>query len=83
MAQVVRDRLNYRRQMRSVTAAGRFSAMIIAMTGPFLFLFMFTFQREYAGKLLTLPLGNLLLGLAVVLEIIGLVWITRLLRPEY
>jgi len=83
MARVVRDRLNYRRQIRSVTAAGRFSAMMIAMAGPLLFLFMFTFQREYAGKLLTLPLGNLLLGLAVLLELIGILWVSHLVRSEY
>jgi tight adherence protein B len=83
MARVVRDRLSYRRQIRSVTAAGRFSATMIAMAGPLLFLFMFTFQREYAGKLLTLPLGNLLLGLAVILELIGIVWMMRLMRTEY
>jgi tight adherence protein B len=83
MARVIRDRLAYRRQLRTVTAAGRFSATLIAMAGPLLFLFMFAFQREYASKLLTLPLGNMLLGGAVVLEIIGVFWLSRLLRREY
>jgi Flp pilus assembly protein TadB len=53
------------------------------MAGPLLFLFMFAFQREYASKLLTLPLGNLLLGAAVILEIVGIFWLSRLLRREY
>ncbi len=83
MARVVRDRMNYRQQLRSVTAAGRFSAMLIAMAGPLLFVFMFVFQREYASKLLSLPLGNVLLIAAVVLELIGLMWISRLIRTEY
>jgi tight adherence protein B len=83
MARVVRDRMNYRQQLKSVTAAGRFSAMLIAMAGPLLFAFMFVFQREYASKLLSLPLGNVLLIVAVVLELIGLVWISRLIRAEY
>jgi tight adherence protein B len=83
MARVVRDRMNYRQQLKSVTAAGRFSAMLIAMAGPLLFAFMFVFQREYASKLLSLPLGNVLLIIAVVLELVGLVWISRLIRAEY
>lgn len=83
MARVVRDRMVYRQQMRSVTAAGRFSAMLIATVGPLLFLYMFTFQRDYASKLLELPLGNILLVIAVVLEVMGLVWISRLIRTEY
>jgi tight adherence protein B len=83
MARVVRDRLNHRRQIRSVTAAGRFSATLIAAMGPLVFLFLFTFQREYMDKLLTLPLGNILLLVAVGLEIVGVVWVIRLLRTEY
>lgn len=83
MSRVVRDRLVYRQQMRSVTAAGRFSAMMIATIGPLLFLYMFTFQRDYAGKLLDLPLGNVMLAIAVVLEIVGLMWVSRLIRTEY
>lgn len=83
MARVVRDRMIYRQQIRSVTAAGRFSAMLIATVGPLLFLYLFTFERDYVGKLLDLPLGNLMLVFAVVLEIVGLVWISRLIRAEY
>lgn len=83
MSKVVRDRMVYRQQMRSVTAAGRFSAMMIATVGPLLFLYMFTFQRDYAGKMLDLPLGNMMLVIAVVLEVIGLIWISRLIRTEY
>lgn len=83
MSRVVRDRMVYRQQMRSVTAAGRFSAMMIATVGPLLFLYMFTFQRDYAGKLLDLPLGNMMLVIAVILEVVGLLWISRLIRTEY
>jgi Flp pilus assembly protein TadB len=57
--------------------------MLIAMAGPLLFVFMFVFQREYASKLLSLPLGNALLTAAVVLELVGLIWISRLIRTEY
>lgn len=83
MAAVVRDRLNYRRQLRSTTAAGRFSAMMIGAAGPLLFAYMFIFQNEYASKLLALPLGQLLLTVAVVLEIIGLLWIVRMMKTDY
>ena len=47
MARVVRDRLNYRRQLRATTAAGRFSAMLVASAGPLLFAYMFLIQPEY------------------------------------
>ena len=83
LAFVLRDRMTYRRQLRATTAAGRFSALMVAAIGPLLFGYMFLFQPEYASKLMELPLGQALLGIAVVLEIVGLAWIMRLLKPEY
>jgi tight adherence protein B len=82
MAAVIRQRINYHRQVRAATAAGRFSATLIATAGPLLFGYMFFFQYEYAGKLLTLPLGQSLLVIAVSLEIIGLLWISRMLKTD-
>ena len=34
LARVVRDRLNYQRQFRAATAAGRLSTILIALVGP-------------------------------------------------
>jgi tight adherence protein B len=82
LAVVLRDRLAYRRQLRATTAAGRFSALLVASIGPLLFGYMFLFQPQYASKLVSLPIGQVLLGIAVALEIIGLAWISRLLKPE-
>jgi tight adherence protein B len=82
LAVVLRDRLAYRRQLRATTAAGRFSALLVASIGPLLFGYLFLFQPQYASKLISLPIGQMLLGIAVGLEIIGLAWISRLLKPE-
>lgn len=82
MSAVLRERIVYRRQIRSATAAGRFSATLIAATGPLLFIYMFVFQYEYASRLVTIPLGQSLLALAVTLETIGLLWIYRMLKSE-
>ena len=82
MAAVLRERITYRRQVRAATAAGRFSATLVASAGPLLFAYMFIFQYEYASALVTLPLGQSLLAVAVALEVIGLVWIVRLLKAD-
>jgi len=82
MAAVIRERITYQRQVRAATAAGRFSAAMIATAGPLLFGYMFFFQYEYAGRLITLPLGQSLLVIAVVLEITGLLWIARMLKTD-
>jgi tight adherence protein B len=82
LASVIRERLTYRRQMRAATGAGRVSASFIAAVGPVLFLVMFTFFPDYVHGLLVHPIGRSLLILAVFLEVIGLFWITRLLKVE-
>jgi len=83
MASVIRDRMIYRRQLRATTAAGRFSAMLVASAGPLLFAYMFVFNPEYARRLVEQPLGQLLLAIAVVLELIGLAWVLSMLRTDY
>lgn len=83
LAEVIRDRMSYHRQLRSVTAAGRFSALLIAVVGPLLFAYFFLVQPEYGGRLLHDPLGRWLLVYAVGAELIGLTWIFRMIRSEY
>ncbi len=82
MSGVIRDRLNAKRQMRASTGAGRTSTLIVAVISPMAYLFMFVFQREYLNTLFNDPLGRLLLGTAIALEIIGLIWVMLLLRSE-
>lgn len=82
MSAVVRDRINYRRQVKSVTAAGRFAATLIASAGPLLFLFLFVFQRAYVAKMVSSPIGQGLLLIAATLEFMGLVWLWRLLKHD-
>jgi len=79
---VVRDRLNYRRQLRAVTAAGRMSATLVAAAGPMLFFYLMVFEPEYFGRLTATSLGQMLLATAVVLETVGLIWIWRMLSQS-
>ena len=83
LAAVVRDRLDYRRQLRSTTSAGRFSTLLIAAIGPLLFVYMFFFQPDYVKAMLESPVGQSMLVAAFVLESIGLIWTARLLKPMY
>ena len=83
LASVVRDRLSYRRQLRATTGAGRLSAILIAMIGPLLFVYLFCFQPHYLQAMLDASLGRTLLLVAVLLELTGLVWTARLLKPTY
>lgn len=83
LASMIRDRSSYHRQLRAVTSAGRFSALLVGAIGPILFLYLFTFQTHYIRVMLESPLGQVLLLTAAVLEVIGLAWTARLMRPVY
>ncbi len=82
MSSVVRDRIAAQRQVQASTAAGRMSTIIIASIAPLAALFLMTFQREHVDLLFDDALGRMLLMLGLVLEMIGLVWVFLMLRPE-
>jgi tight adherence protein B len=83
LAAVIRDRISYRRQLRAVTGAGRMSAVLIAAIGPCIFVYMFLFQSQYFRAMVDSPLGQSLLMTAVLLEVVGVIWTARLLKPMY
>jgi tight adherence protein B len=82
MSSVVRDRLNYQRQMKASTGAGRMSAWLIATAAPAMFLFLFFLQYEHLRIMFASPLGQSMLVIAGVLELVGLAWVWGLVREE-
>ncbi len=80
MSTVVRDRLFARKRMKAATSAGRTSALLIAAICPIAYMVMFIVQPEHMNVLLTDSLGQTLLMLAAVLEIVGMAWVAGLLK---
>ena len=83
LAEVIRDRQSYHRQLKTATSAGRLSTMLITAAGPILFVYMFVFQPDYGLKLVNDPMGQWLLMIAVITQAIGIVWVLRLLKADY
>ncbi|PQO42149.1 hypothetical protein C5Y93_27775 [Blastopirellula marina] len=83
LSRVIRDRMSYQRQLRSVTGAGRISATIIAGLGPLLFLYLFFIQPEYSQTLWNNPTGRIILIGAAASQVVGLLIVARMLRSRY
>ncbi|MFO1040397.1 MAG: type II secretion system F family protein [Planctomycetaceae bacterium] len=83
LAEVVRDRQSYHRQLRSVTGAGRLSSMLITALGPILFIYLFVFQNEYGRRLVEDPMGKWMLLIAVICQLTGIIWVLRLLKSDF
>jgi tight adherence protein B len=80
---VIRDRLSYKRQFKAATGSGRISTMLIGIAGPLIALYLLVFQRDYFNKFFDSFPGQLMLLTAVLLQIIGFIWIYRLLKSDY
>ena len=83
LALSIRERMSYRRQLRATTSAGRMSAFFVASLGPIIFVYMYFFHTDYIHTMLESPVGQTFLLGAAVLEVIGLVWTARLMKPMY
>jgi tight adherence protein B len=82
MAEMAQDRLDFQRTMRAKTGAGRSSTILIATISPLVYLAVFIWQPNHVKTLYTDPVGQMLLALAIVLEIVGVLWVMALLRQE-
>lgn len=83
LAAVIRERMNYRRQMKSITGAGRISAMVISCMAPIIFLYLFFFQPQYGRGLWDDPLGKVMVVVAFVSQLVGVLWVKYILKSEY
>jgi tight adherence protein B len=78
----MRDRARLRRHVRSLSAEGRISAWVLIGLPIGLALFMFLYRRDYMVPLVTDPVGITLLIGGGMLFVIGIVWLTRVVKVD-
>lgn len=89
LATSIRDRNQYRGYFRSVTALARASAIFLALAAPAAVILYMIFQPDMWNKFLSYrhgpggpPYGMWMLIGAIVLEVLGLLWMALLLRRQ-
>lgn len=80
--ETMRERGRLRRHVRSLSAEGRLSAWVLIFVPLALGLFMFIYRRSYLMPLFTDPRGIMLATGGGVLFVIGIFWMTRVIRVE-
>lgn len=65
-----------------MTAQQRFSAMIVLLLPPGMFAIIYVMNPDYILTLVREPIGYLLLGAALLLQIIGVFIISRIVNIE-
>lgn len=81
LAQLVRSRVELENEVRTMTAQGRLSAVVIALLVP-VSLGLLSLFPGYTDVLFNTTIGNLVLVVAGILELLGAVLIARLVRIE-
>ena len=80
LADVIRDRFRIEREIKTLTAQNRMSALVVCSLPPFLTVFMFVTQPTMMNEMLQDPAGRMMLIGALIFEILGILTFRRLLR---
>lgn len=82
ISSVIRSRFRLQRKVRTLSAEGRLSAWILAMTPFVLFVVISVTTPTYLPVLLEDPIGQKLIAFGFVMGVIGIFWIRRVIRID-
>lgn len=80
MATLIRERLKLFGQIRSLSAEGRLSGLILFFLPIFMALLIAMVNPNYIGKLTEDPMGITLLGIACVQMLLGALWMRKIVN---
>jgi tight adherence protein B len=82
IAYVIRQRFTIKRQIRVYTAQGRFSGVVLSLLPIAVGSALFFINREYVVTLFVDPIARYFLVFAVVLQVLGYLWIRKIVDIE-
>ena len=83
LAEIIRERFKFQRDLRTATAHGRLSGMVLAGAPVLAGVGMYMLNPEYTALLWTEELGRWMLGGAVLMQITGFFVIQRIVDIEF
>jgi tight adherence protein B len=82
LAAAIRERAELYREVRSLTAEGRFSAVVLGILPFVMALILFVMNPSYITLLVTSPFGLIMLVTGIMLLLIGMFWLQRAVRVD-
>jgi tight adherence protein B len=82
LSYVIRQRFTIQRQLNVYTAQGRLSGLILSLLPVGVGFVMFLLNPEYVLELFRNPFGRFMVGGAVVFQMIGYLWIRKIVNIE-
>lgn len=78
--ETIRSRIDIRREVRTLSAEGRLSALVLVLLPVSIFFFLVLTQKEYVAIYWTSPLGVLVLIFVGILMSIGWIWMKKVVE---
>jgi tight adherence protein B len=82
VSDTLRERAMMRRQIKVLTAEGRLSAWVLTLLPVGIALYMFSVNPDYIGLLFSDRLGWIMVGTAVVLMGLGILWMRKIVNID-
>jgi tight adherence protein B len=83
IANTIKDRIRIKQEVRVLTSSGRISALIIGLLPLILFIALMFINPEYVKYFINSFLGNIMLVVSVILELIGFLAIRKIADIQY
>lgn len=82
ISETIRERIKIQGEIKTLTAQGRMSGLIIGSMPPVLGLIIFFINRQYISVLFNTSIGKVIILFAIVSEIIGLLFIKKIVNID-
>jgi tight adherence protein B len=83
VTETIRQRDRLRGQVKTLSAEGRLSGVVVGLLPPGVFCFVYMTNREYVMEFFRQPLGIVLLAAAGFLLTVGSLWLRKLAKPVF
>ncbi|MBI2815762.1 MAG: type II secretion system F family protein [Acidobacteria bacterium] len=83
LSMVIRERLQLRARLRAHTAQQRFSAGLLCSLPLLTGIVFYVYRYDYISLLWTTPLGSKMLTYLVISEIVGILWVRKVLSVRF
>ncbi len=80
IGETIRDRIQIQAEVSALTAEGRLSGIVLMLLTPTMAAVLSIMNPTYMSQLISDPLGIKMIVAAVVLNIVGYIWIKRMMR---
>jgi len=82
ISSTIRERVKIKGEVKTVTAQGRASGLIISLLPVALGIILFIINPEHIGTLFTDPIGIAILVFSIMMELIGIYFISKIVKIE-